>query len=108
MDCKRYSIKMFCTVKQSPFEVKKMPVPEALRWKNSFSARFMSAKSLYESPEFLSFLRREMSKYAHTHTPRERKAEIWLGWELSLFTPGAEGGSEGHAENRNNTHGALD
>jgi hypothetical protein len=59
----------------------------------------MSAKSLYESPEFLSFLRREMSKYAHAQPERE-KQKYGRG-ELSLFTPGAEGGSEGHAENRN-------
>jgi hypothetical protein len=40
-----------------------------------------------------------MSKYAHAQPEREKQK---YGWgELSLFTPGAEGGSEGHAENRN-------
>jgi hypothetical protein len=56
---------------------------------------------LYESPEFLSFLRREMSKYAQREREREKSRN--MAGELSLFTPGAEGGSEGHAENRSET-----
>jgi hypothetical protein len=70
----------------------------------------MSAKSLYESPEFLSFLRREMSKYAHAQPEREKSRN--MAGVSSLYLP-QEQRAEARATlktetNTRSAHRALD